>query len=68
MGRGSRRRGARLTRPVVAASSATLLVSYVVFTSMLFLVPQWLQDVRGEQIVAVGLLLVPFATVFGPAA
>jgi len=54
-----------LARPVVAASSATLLMSYVVFTSMLFLVPQWLQDVRGEQIITVGLLLVPFAAVFG---
>ena len=56
-----------LARPVVAAGSATLFVSYFVFTSMLFLVPQWLQDVQGEQIVTVGLLLVPFAAVFGVA-
>lgn len=54
-----------LTRPVVAAGAATLFVSYFLFTGMLFLVPQWLQDVQGKSIVAVGLLLVPFAAVFG---
>jgi EmrB/QacA subfamily drug resistance transporter len=54
-----------LARPVVAACAVTLFVGYVVFTGMLFLVPQYLQDVRGESIVTVGLLLVPFAAVFG---
>lgn len=53
-----------LARPVVAAGSATLFVSYVVFTGMLFVLPQWLQDVEGESIVSVGFLLVPFAGVF----
>jgi len=54
-----------LARPVVAACAVTLFVGYVVFTGMLFVVPQYLQDVRGESIVTVGLLLVPFAAVFG---
>jgi EmrB/QacA subfamily drug resistance transporter len=54
-----------LSRSVVAAGAVTLFVSYIVFTGMLFLVPQYLQDVRGESIISVGLLLVPFAAVFG---
>lgn len=54
-----------LTRPVVAAGAVTLFISYVVFTGMLFLIPQYLQDARGESIISVGLLLVPFAAVFG---
>lgn len=54
-----------LSRPVVAAGAATLFVSYFLFTGMLFLVPQWLQNVQNESIVSVGLLLVPFAAVFG---
>lgn len=54
-----------LTRPVVASGAATLFVSYLLFTGMLFLVPQWLQDVQRESIVTVGLLLLPFAGVFG---
>jgi len=54
-----------LARRVVSAGAITLLVSYLVFTGMLFLVPQWLQDVQGESIITVGLLLVPFAGVFG---
>ena len=54
-----------LRRPVVAAGAATLFISYVVFTGMLFVIPQWLETVQGESVVTVGLLLVPFAAVFG---
>ena len=54
-----------LARTVVAAGSITLFMSYVVFCGMLFLLPQYLQDVQNESIVSVGLLLVPFAAVFG---
>ena len=54
-----------LARPVVISGATTLFVAYVVFTGMLFLVPQWLQDVQGQSVVTVGLLLVPFAGVFG---
>jgi len=54
-----------LTRPIVAAASLALFVTYIVFTGMLFLLPQYLQDVRAESIIAVGLLLLPFAVVFG---
>lgn len=54
-----------LARRVVAAGATSLFVSYVLFTGMLFLIPQWLQDVQGQSIVTVGLLLVPFAGVFG---
>ncbi len=54
-----------LARPVVAAGSMTLLMAYVLFNAFLFLVPQYLQDVEAESIVTVGLLLVPFAVVFG---
>jgi DHA2 family multidrug resistance protein-like MFS transporter len=56
-----------LRRPVVAAGAATLFISYVVFTGMLFVIPQWLENVQGESVVTVGLLLVPFAAVFGVA-
>jgi EmrB/QacA subfamily drug resistance transporter len=51
----------------VGAGSITLFVSYVVLTGMLFLLPQYLEDVRSESIISVGLLLVPFAAVFGVA-
>jgi MFS transporter, DHA2 family, multidrug resistance protein len=54
-----------LARPAVATGAMTLLVAYLLFTSFLFLTPQYLQDVQGESIVSVGLLLVPFAIVFG---
>ncbi|OWY62770.1 hypothetical protein B7486_56645, partial [cyanobacterium TDX16] len=54
-----------LTRPTVAAGAITLFVTYAVFNGMLFLVPQWLQDVEEVSIIDVGLLLVPFAAVFG---
>jgi EmrB/QacA subfamily drug resistance transporter len=54
-----------LARPAVAIGSATLFVAYVLFNSFLFLTPQYFQDSRSESIVAVGLLLVPFAIVFG---
>jgi MFS transporter, DHA2 family, multidrug resistance protein len=50
---------------VVSAGSITLFMAYWIFTGMLFLFPSWLQDVQGESIVTVGLLLVPFAVVFG---
>jgi MFS transporter, DHA2 family, multidrug resistance protein len=53
------------TRPAVAAGAVTLFVAYVVFTGMLFVLPQYLTEVSLESIVDVGLLLVPFATVFG---
>jgi MFS family permease len=56
-----------LRRPVAAAGAATLFVSYFVFTGMLFVFPQWLEGVQDESIVVVGLLLVPFAAVFGVA-
>jgi EmrB/QacA subfamily drug resistance transporter len=54
-----------LRRPAVAGGATTLFVAYVLFTGMLFLLPQWLQDVRRESIITVGLVLVPFAAVFG---
>jgi DHA2 family multidrug resistance protein-like MFS transporter len=54
-----------LRRPIVAAGAITLFVTYAVFNGMLFLVPQYLQDVEGVSIVDVGLLLVPFAASFG---
>jgi EmrB/QacA subfamily drug resistance transporter len=54
-----------LRRPVVAAGAITLFVTYAVFNGMLFLVPQYLQDVEDVSIVDVGALLVPFAAVFG---
>jgi EmrB/QacA subfamily drug resistance transporter len=54
-----------LRRRAVSAGSITLFTAYWLFTGMLFLFPSWLQDVQGESIVTVGLLLVPFAVVFG---
>ena len=54
-----------LRRPVVAAGALALFVAYVCFTGMLFLIPQHLQDVRGIGVVATGLLLAPFAIIFG---
>jgi EmrB/QacA subfamily drug resistance transporter len=54
-----------LTSRLVAAGAVTLFAAYAIYTGMLFLLPQWLQDVRRESIVVVGLLLVPFAVVFG---
>jgi predicted MFS family arabinose efflux permease len=54
-----------LRRRAVSAGSITLFTAYWLFTGMLFLFPSWLQDVQGESIVTVGLLLVPFAAVFG---
>jgi MFS transporter, DHA2 family, multidrug resistance protein len=54
-----------LARPAVATGAMTLLVAYMLFTSFLFLNPQYLQDVQGESIVSVGLLFAPFAVVFG---
>lgn len=54
-----------LTRRVVATGGVALLLTYVLFTGMLFLVPQYLQFVEQESIVATGLALVPFAVAFG---
>jgi DHA2 family multidrug resistance protein-like MFS transporter len=54
-----------LARPAVATGAMTLLMGYLLFTSFLFVTPQYLQDVQDESIVSVGLLLVPFAIVFG---
>jgi DHA2 family multidrug resistance protein-like MFS transporter len=54
-----------LGRPAIATGAVTLFMAYLLFTSFLFLNPQYLQDVRGESIVTVGLLFVPFAAVFG---
>ena len=54
-----------LRRPAVATGALALFVSYICFTGMLFLVPQHLQDVRGIGVVATGLLLAPFAVLFG---
>ncbi|WP_170284707.1 DHA2 family efflux MFS transporter permease subunit [Kribbella amoyensis] len=54
-----------LRRAPVATGAITLLVAYLLLTSYLFLNPQYLQDVRGESIVSVGLMFVPFAVVFG---
>jgi EmrB/QacA subfamily drug resistance transporter len=54
-----------LGRRAVATGAVTLFLAYLLFTSFLFVTPQYLQDVHGESIVAVGLLLVPFAAVFG---
>ncbi len=54
-----------LLRRAVSAGSFTLFTAYWIFTGMLFLLPTWLQEVQHESIVTVGLLLVPFAGVFG---
>jgi EmrB/QacA subfamily drug resistance transporter len=54
-----------LRRPVVATGAVTLLLAYLLLSAFLFLSPQYLRDVRDESIVSVGLLLVPFAIVFG---
>ena len=54
-----------LRRRAVAAGSITLFTSYGLLTGMLFLFPSWLQDAQGASILTVGLLLVPFAVVFG---
>jgi EmrB/QacA subfamily drug resistance transporter len=54
-----------LRRSAVATGAITLALAYLLFNAFLFLNPQYLQDVRGESIVAVGLLFVPFAVVFG---
>ena len=54
-----------LRRPAVATGAITLLMAYFLFNAFLFLNPQYLQDVQDESIVAVGLLFVPFAVVFG---
>src|SRR5262249_19738221 len=56
-----------LSRSVVAAGAVTLFAAYFVFNGMLFLLPQYFQDVQGEAIATVGFLLVPFAAVFGVA-
>jgi sugar phosphate permease len=54
-----------LGRRAVSAGSITLFTGYWILTGMLFLLPSWLQEVRLESIVTVGMLLVPFALVFG---
>jgi EmrB/QacA subfamily drug resistance transporter len=54
-----------LGRPPVATGAVTLLMAYLLLNSFLFLNPQYLRDVRGEQIVVVGMLFLPFAAVFG---
>jgi DHA2 family multidrug resistance protein-like MFS transporter len=54
-----------LGRRAVATGSLTLLVAYLLFSSFLFVNPQYLQDVQDRSIVVVGLLFVPFAVVFG---
>ncbi|HYJ67906.1 MAG TPA: MFS transporter [Nocardioidaceae bacterium] len=54
-----------LGRPPVATGAITLLIAYLLFSSFLFLNPQYLQDVQGESIVSVGLLFVPFAVILG---
>ena len=54
-----------LRRRAVSAGSVTLFTSYGLMTGMLFLFPTWLQEAQGASILTVGLLLVPFAVVFG---
>jgi EmrB/QacA subfamily drug resistance transporter len=54
-----------LRRRAVSAGSITLFTAYWLLTGMLFLLPSWFQEVQHESIIAVGLLLVPFAVVFG---
>ncbi|MGY1619628.1 MFS transporter [Geodermatophilus sp. SYSU D00691] len=54
-----------LRRPPVVTGAVTLLLAYLLMSSFLFLTPQYLLDVRGESIVSVGLLFLPFAVVFG---
>ncbi|MGZ4617977.1 MAG: MFS transporter [Frankiaceae bacterium] len=54
-----------LRRPRIVTGAITLLLAYLLLSSFLFLNPQYLQDVRSESIVSVGLLFVPFAVVFG---
>lgn len=56
-----------LARPVVAMGAGSLFLTYVAFTSMLFLVPQYLTSVHDLGIEVVGLLLLPFAVAFGVA-
>jgi MFS family permease len=53
-----------LGRPAVRLGAAVLVLTYICFTSMLFLVPQYLQSVEGHSVIEVGLLLVPFAVAF----
>ncbi|MEZ5237791.1 MAG: MFS transporter [Microthrixaceae bacterium] len=54
-----------LLRPAVVSGSVTLFMAYLLFNTFLFITPQYLQDVSGESIVAVGLLFAPFAIAFG---
>ncbi len=54
-----------LGRPPVATGAVTLLLAYLLLNSFMFLNPQYLRDVREEQIVVVGLLFLPFAATFG---
>ncbi len=53
-----------LSRRAVRLGAAVLVLTYICFTSMLFLVPQYLQSVEGHSVIEVGLLLVPFAVAF----
>lgn len=53
-----------LARPVVASGAITLFMAYVLFNTFMFLTPQYLQDVREESIVTVGLLFLPFTIAF----
>ena len=54
-----------LKRPAVAIGAFVLFVDYVSMTSMLFLVPNWLQSVRHLSVITTGLVLLSFAVSFG---
>ncbi len=54
-----------LRLPAVAAGASTLVMAYLLLSAFLFIGPQYLQDVRAQSVVVVGLLFVPFAVVFG---
>lgn len=54
-----------LRRTPVAIGSLVLFVDYVSMTSMLFLVPMYLQSVMGLSVVETGFVLLAFAASFG---
>jgi EmrB/QacA subfamily drug resistance transporter len=48
-----------LVKPAVAAGSVTILATYVLFLGTMFLLPQYLQYVHDQPVLASGLLLAP---------
>jgi DHA2 family multidrug resistance protein-like MFS transporter len=48
-----------VARPVVAAGAAAILATYIAFLGILFLLPQYLQYVHGESVLASAVVLAP---------